>query len=109
MTTSGRFTGALGLREEPLTQEAEVKEAQPRPRSRRTRQVVDVRVEPKSLIQARVTRTQKHQFWKTIVDLQQFFEQEVTQEEGIGALLVLASEDAEVREKWMDVIERLRG
>lgn len=109
---TGRFTGALGKAAEtdPVTEAVvETPAVTPRRTPRRGRTEVTVRVEPKHLVQARVTRSQKLQFQATVVDLQKYFEEEVSQEEAIGALLILASEDNDVRERWMDVIDRLRG
>ena len=64
--------------------------------------------EPMRTIQARVPQSVRSNFSKLLIDLQDEFPKEVTQEEGITALLYLVTEQPRWRSQWVKAIKERR-
>ena len=102
---SGRFTGALqGVSEEPR---AQAPAPAPEPAGAELVRVERV-AEPLKLVQGRVTHEQRKAFAREMLDIQDYFHREVTQEEGIAALLVMVTRNAEARTAWIRTIQAIR-
>lgn len=64
----------------------------------------------RQLVQARVEVKVRRDFARALLDIQDYFDREVTQEEAIAALLTMAaSDDPAFRNAWIRKVQELRN
>lgn len=80
-----------------------------RPQRLASQQQAEPSARPTKLVHARVDLQTRKQFLQALLDLQDHFVEEVTQEEAIGALLYLVTTYQDAREQWIDAIAELRA